>query len=76
MKNMSLTETSFRPQPPPIVMAPINCTQTAGPSTKDEPLTNPEPQSPDATHQSEDPLPLPPLDEQVAQPEDKATKSE
>ncbi|XP_041946528.1 signal peptide peptidase-like 2 [Alosa sapidissima] len=56
--------------PPPIVMAPINCTQTAGPSTKDEPLTNSEPQSPGATNQSEDPPPLlPPA-------ENETTKSE
>lgn len=64
----SLTWISFHPQPPPIVMAPINCTQTAGPSTKDEPLTNPEPPSPHANNQREEPPPLPPPSEEAALP--------
>ncbi|XP_029503112.1 signal peptide peptidase-like 2 [Oncorhynchus nerka] len=50
---------------PPIVLQPINCMQTPGPPT-DDPLTNPEPQGPDATNQSED-TPL---------PEKEASKSE
>ncbi|CAB1326762.1 unnamed protein product, partial [Coregonus sp. 'balchen'] len=58
---------------PPIVLQPINCMQTPGPLTE-EPLTNPEPQGPEATNQSEDP-PSPPR--QVSPlPEKEASKSE
>ncbi|KAJ3595167.1 hypothetical protein NHX12_004471 [Muraenolepis orangiensis] len=38
---------------PAIALAPIHCTQTAAPPTE-EPLTNPEPHSPEPTNQRED----------------------
>ncbi|XP_030629783.1 signal peptide peptidase-like 2 [Chanos chanos] len=67
------TGSGFVPQPP-VVMAPINCTQTSGPPTA-EPLTNPEPQASETTNQLEGPSPASPTEE-VAQFKDEANKSE
>lgn len=58
---------------PPIVLAPINCTQTPAPSSKD-PLANPEPHGLEETNQSEEDLPPPTI--QDTPPETEASKSE
>uniref|UniRef100_A0AAR2KK71 Signal peptide peptidase-like 2B n=1 Tax=Pygocentrus nattereri TaxID=42514 RepID=A0AAR2KK71_PYGNA len=59
------------PQPPPIVMAPINCTQTPAP-TEEETTANPEPQISEVmTTRSEDPPP--PAEEDAPQTEGTTT---
>lgn len=49
----SHTDFVFCPQQPPIVLAPINCTQTAMPQTEGS-STKPEQETTEATGQSED----------------------
>ncbi|XP_010889559.1 signal peptide peptidase-like 2 isoform X1 [Esox lucius] len=58
---------------PPIVLQPINCTQTPGLPTE-EPMTNPEPPGAEANNQSED-TPLP-TRQDTPPPEKEASKSE
>lgn len=71
----SYIDTSFCPLQPAIALTPINCTQTAAPQIE-EPPTKLEPQTSEATNQSEDSPQQPPQETPPAEKDGEENKSD